>query len=65
MTQSKIGTTDSADLIYKSGLNEQIARMRHILELMSDGSASAALGAMRKACPDVPLAERVRALTQR
>jgi len=65
MRQSKIGTTEGENGIYKSGLDDQIARMRHVLKLMSEGSPSAALGAMRQAFPDVPLAERVRALTQR
>jgi hypothetical protein len=43
-------------------LDQQIARMREMLKLMAPGSGAMALGAMRKAFPDAPLSDRVRAL---
>ena len=43
-------------------LDEQIARMREMLKLMAPGSGATALGAMRRAFPDVPLRDRVQAL---
>jgi hypothetical protein len=45
-------------------IDAQIARLRQILVLMAPETGSSALGAMRKAAPRVPLAERVRLLTE-
>ena len=47
---------------YHAELDQQIARMREMLKLMAPGTGAMALGAMRKAFPNVPLSERVRAL---
>ena len=44
-------------------IDRQIARLRELLEMMGPETGSSALGAMRKAAPHVPLAERVRALS--
>ena len=40
-------------------LDEQIARMRELLRLMAPETGSAALGAIRRAFPEVPLTDRV------
>ena len=64
MNQSKIRTRPGDDLAYKTGLNEQIVRMRELLRLMSGDSDAAALGAIREAFPEVPLSDRVRALRE-
>ncbi len=45
-------------------IDTQIARLRQILVLMAPETGSSALGAMRKAAPRMPLAERVRLLTE-
>lgn len=45
-------------------IDAQIARLRQILALMAPETGSSALGAMRKAAPRMPLAERVRLLTE-
>ena len=45
-------------------IDAQIARLRQILVLMAPESGSSALGAMRTAEPNMPLAERVRLLTE-
>ena len=45
-------------------IDAQIARLRQILVLMAPETGSSALGAMRKAAPKMPLAERVRLLTE-
>ena len=45
-------------------IDAQIARLRQILVLMAPESGSSALGAMRTAAPNMPLAERVRLLTE-
>jgi hypothetical protein len=45
-------------------IDAQIARLRQILVLMAPETGSSALGAMRKAAPRMPLAERVRLLTE-
>ena len=47
---------------YHAELDEQIVRMREMLRLMAPGTGAMALGAMRKAFPDAPLSDRVRAL---
>ena len=51
---------------YEADIDAQVARLREILALMAPESGSAALGAMRSAAPNLPLAERIKALgTQR
>jgi hypothetical protein len=45
-------------------IDSQVARLRQILLLMAPESGSSALGAMRQAAPRLPLAERVRLLTE-
>ena len=47
---------------YRAELDEQIARMREMLKLMAPGTGAMALGAIRRAFPDAPLSDRVRAL---
>lgn len=44
-------------------IDRQVARLRELLEMMGPETGSSALGAMRKAAPQLPLAERVRALS--
>jgi hypothetical protein len=44
-------------------IDRQVARLRELLEMMGPETGSSALGAMRRAAPHVPLAERVRALS--
>jgi hypothetical protein len=48
---------------YEDDLDAHIQRLRSILKLMAPESGAQALGAMRKAAPNVPLKDRVRALT--
>jgi hypothetical protein len=51
---------------YEADIDAQVARLREILTLMAPESGSAALGAMRRAAPNLPFAERIKALgTQR
>jgi hypothetical protein len=51
---------------YEDDIDAQIARLREILTLMAPESGSAALGAMSRAAPNLPLADRIKALgTQR
>ena len=45
-------------------LDEQIARMREMLRLMAPETGSAALGAIRRAFPEVPLPQRVSVLAE-
>jgi hypothetical protein len=45
-------------------IDSQIARLRQVLTLMAPETGSSALGAMRRAAPHVPLADRVRLLTE-
>ena len=47
----------------RPALDEQIARMRELLLLMAPETGSAALGAIRRAFPEAPLAARVSALS--
>jgi hypothetical protein len=57
---------DESEPEYDADIDAQIARLREILTLMAPESGSAALGAMRRAAPNLPLSERVKALgTQR
>ena len=43
-------------------IDVQIARLREILKLMAPENGSAALGALRRAAPDMPLSDRLKAL---
>ena len=45
-------------------LDEQITRMRELLRLMAPETGSAALGAIRRAFPEVPLPDRVSVLAE-
>lgn len=47
---------------YEADIEAQIVRLREVLKLMSPETGSAALGAMRKVAPNVPLAERVKVM---
>lgn len=47
---------------YDSDIDAQIARLRDILKLMSPETGSAALGALRRAAPSLPLSERIKAI---
>jgi hypothetical protein len=47
---------------YEEDIDAQIARLRDILKLMAPDSGSAALGALRRAAPDMPLSERLKAI---
>ncbi len=55
-------TTENAKV--SEEIDAQIARLRQILALMAPETGSAALGAIRQAAPNMPLAERVRLLTE-
>jgi hypothetical protein len=44
-------------------IDRQVARLRELLAMIGPETGSTALGAMRKAAPDVPLAERVKVLS--
>ncbi len=59
---SNNGTKSAEQAAFQAELDEQIARMREMLKLMAPGTGATALGAMRKAFPDVPLRDRVRVL---
>ena len=59
---SNKGTNSADQLAPDAELDEQIARMREMLKVMSPGTGATALGAMRKAFPLVPLSHRVEAL---
>lgn len=48
---------------YEDNLEAQITRLRLILKHMAPETGAQALGAMRAAAPNLPLAERVKALT--
>jgi hypothetical protein len=55
-------TKSAEQKAFQAEIDEQIARMREMLKLMTPGSGAMALGAMRKAFPDAPLSSRVRVL---
>ncbi len=59
---SNNGTKSAEQAAFQAELDEQIARMRQMLKLMAPGTGAMALGAMRKAFPEIPLEDRVRAL---
>ena len=44
-------------------IDRQVTRLRELLEMIGPETGSSALGAMRKAAPNIPLAERVKALS--
>ncbi len=62
MGNSKNRTRGVTDPEFQAELEDQIARMREMLKLMAPATGAMALGAIRRAFPDAPLAERVRAL---
>jgi hypothetical protein len=47
---------------YEADIDAQVARLREVLKLMAPETGSVALGAMRRAAPNLPLAERIKAL---
>lgn len=49
------------EIEYEADIDAQVARLRDVLTLMAPESGSAALGAMRRMAPDLPLRERVKA----
>lgn len=51
------------DLEADREIDRQVARLRELLAMIGPETGSSALGAMRKAAPDVPLADRVKALS--
>jgi hypothetical protein len=53
---------DNTDPDYDEDVDAQVERLRELLKLMAPDSGTAALGAMRKAAPHVPLSERIKAL---
>lgn len=57
-------TARRADGLNDPELDEQIARMRELLQLMGPETGSSALGAIRRAFPDAPLAARVGVLSE-
>ena len=59
-----VSRTTKEDPKVAEEIDAQIARLRQILVLMAPETGSSALGAMRKAAPRMPLAERVRLLTE-
>lgn len=59
---SNKGTKLTDQEAYQAELDEQIARMREMLKLMAPGTGATALGAMRRAFPDIPLSDRIEAL---
>ena len=63
MRSTRFRTTTESKQVSEA-IDSQIARLRQILLLMAPESGSSALGAMRQAAPKVPLADRVRLLTE-
>ena len=49
--------------VFAATLDQRIAEMRRMLAAMKPGSTAGALRALRDAFPDIPLDERIRALT--
>lgn len=47
---------------YDTDIDAQIARLRDILKMMAPETGSAALGALRRAAPSLPLSERIKAI---
>ena len=63
MGNTRLRTTAENEKV-SDEIDAQIARLRQILVLMAPETGSSALGAMRTAAPNMPLAERVRLLTE-
>ncbi len=61
-SKSNSGTRSADHDAAQAEIDEQIARMREMLKLMAPGTGATALGAMRRAFPNVPLRDRVEAL---
>ena len=64
MGKPRLRLTTADDEKVSEQIDIQIARLRQILVLMAPETGSSALGAMRNAAPNVPLAERVKLLTE-
>lgn len=47
---------------YDDDIDAQVARLRAILKMMAPETGSQALGALRNAAPNLPLAERIKAI---
>jgi hypothetical protein len=63
MGKTRLRTTEENEKV-SDEIDAQVKRLRQILLLMAPETGSGALGAMRKAAPDMPLADRVRLLTE-
>ncbi len=63
MGKTRVRTTAENEKVSEE-IDAQIKRLRQILLLMAPETGSVALGAIRKSAPDVPLADRVRLLTE-
>jgi hypothetical protein len=63
MGKTRFRTTAENEQVSEE-IDAQIKRLRQILLLMTPETGSVALGAIRKAAPDMPLADRVRLLTE-
>jgi hypothetical protein len=64
MGKPRLRLTTADDEKVSEQIDIQIARLRQILVLMAPETGSSALGAMRKSAPAIPLAERVKLLTE-
>lgn len=64
MGKPRLRLTTADDEKVSEQIDIQIARLRQILVLMAPETGSSALGAMRKSAPNMPLAERVKLLTE-
>jgi hypothetical protein len=64
MGKPRLRLTTAEDEKVSEQIDVQIARLRQILSLMAPETGSSALGAMRKAAPTMPLADRVKLLTE-
>ncbi|HVY19492.1 MAG TPA: hypothetical protein VHA70_05360 [Bauldia sp.] len=64
MGKSRLRLTTAEDAKVSEQIDVQIARLRQILALMAPETGSSALGAMRRAAPTMPLADRVKLLTE-
>ena len=63
MGKTRFRTTAENEKVSEE-IDAQIKRLRQILLLMAPETGSMALGAIREAAPDMPLADRVRLLTE-
>jgi hypothetical protein len=64
MGKPRLRLTTAEDEKVSEQIDVQIARLRQILSLMAPETGSSALGAMRRAAPTMPLADRVKLLTE-